>query len=96
MNKPSSCPNCEKRNLAFITEYHKCIWGQSAKMFLIIVFAMLIIGNINNIDTLIGLSLLAAMVFCSLQAYISYVESKTHVQCICKDCGYVWLHDNLY
>ena len=96
MSEPISCPYCNKRNIAFITEYHKCVWAKSVQIFCALITILLLFGTRNNFDTMIGIGILGVSTYLGIQCYISYVESKTHIQCICKECGYVWIHDRLY
>jgi hypothetical protein len=95
MSQPIICPHCDKRNIAIITEYHKANWAHCLQMLCILITAMLLLGYIGQ-EAFIGIAIAGGFVIIGIQCYIAYVESKTHIQCICKDCGYVWIHDSLY
>ena len=98
-----TCPKCGSRHLAFVTEYHKAIW---CRLFAILFKAMIIlllfesaviyIGEIltleshpefKNLPSLVTLGLLYGSFF----LFYILIESKTHIQAICKDCGHYWL-----
>lgn len=95
MNKPIICPNCNKRNIAIITEYHKANWARCIQMFCILVTVILLINYIGR-NTFTIIAIVGGISIIGLQCYIAYIESKTHIQCVCKDCGWVWIHDSLY
>lgn len=94
------CPYCKRReNIAFVTEYHK---ATICKIFssLILIIICIIIGDIvfaffhsptNTKITSIMLCLALSFVLFWLKIIEHIIESKTHVQAICKDCGHIWL-----
>ena len=91
--KPITCPHCQKRNLAFVTEYHKVIGG---RIGLVILLAFTILSYFVALKDEPGVFFVSAVLaIVSLIVYISILveESHTHVQAICKDCGYIWLLD---
>ncbi len=92
--KAIECPRCKSKEIAIITEYHKANWARCLLTLFILITGILAIlaygkENFTNILLVGGISILA------VQIYIADVESKTHIQCICKDCGWIWFHDNL-
>lgn len=91
---PIFCSRCGSLNLAFVTEYHKCLGARICQLLLagIILFAVLTnIGSKEWDDVLIVSFFSLALIF-FIQIAIIIAESKTHVQCVCRDCGNVWLH----
>ena len=96
MKNPIQCPECDSRNIALITEYHKSIFGRLLQWLSILITALLVFTNRNNKTAYITIAVIGIIIFLLIQAYVSYVESKTHVQCICKDCGWIWIHNFLY
>lgn len=100
---PIICPKCLSNNLFFVTEYHKCVWLRLLINVLFVLLFLSIINdilfiqqNINNINiknTLINIStisLLFLFLILIIKSIINYIESKTHIQAICKDCGHIW------
>lgn len=101
--KAHICPICGKREISYVTEYHKCFWERVLcavfTMLFWVCFALviiktvdgLIIGKAIEIDTEF---LFPAIVFLlgNLFGKISIIrqESKTHAQAICKTCGHIW------
>lgn len=100
--KPITCPRCGSRELAFVTEYHKATCCRIFSMIIAALFtflsALLIyqfledplnlpsdIMTFGAIDTLLGCGLLI------LKIFQYFIESQTHVQAICRDCGRLWL-----
>ena len=92
--KPIVCPHCKSKELAFVTEAHKAIVARVFELLCIFFGFVVILGSWNDLEgatfTLLYLSISVLL----LRIYIFYAESKTHVQCICKECGNVWLHDS--
>lgn len=97
--KPIVCPRCGSRSIAFVTEYHKAI---VSKVFLfILVFIMVFnYGSIlirgitfQNADFSLVIEILLGIFTLCLAIHIFIVESKTHVQGICRNCGNLWLLD---
>lgn len=101
--KQISCPFCGSRKVSFVTEYHKSIWGRFfSTVFLAILIFLLFDSGIAYLgDVLSGESdlkfrnIVSIVVFLILYAISTvvyhYIESKTHIQAICKDCSYLWL-----
>lgn len=90
---PIACPHCKSKNLAYVTEYHKCIGAYILQM---ITFLCAILSGVVAFKTQ-EISATIALIFCIffmfvIQVYIFTNESRTHVQCVCKDCGHTWLH----
>ena len=89
-HEPILCPRCRSNNLAFITEYHKEIKGRIVQLLLFIYFAIAAVYSIR--DDFDDFPVVALILIIVLHVAINASESKTHVQCICKDCGRTWLH----
>ena len=91
--KPITCPKCNSTHLAIITEYHKSIGLRAIEVILLISLVIIGFDFIQNPEPekssfLLFLLLVYAFVF----ILRIIVESKTHVQCVCRDCGKTWLH----
>ena len=89
---PIMCPHCKSKNLAFVTEYHKSIGGRIVALILLAFTVLLAFLGIKQdnlafiaVSAMFGFSVLLLVIF------IIIAESKTHIQCICKDCGFDWL-----
>lgn len=96
--KPIICPRCKSKEINTITEYHKSLLCRTIKTILLIIITWIVFSNIKNI--LAGeISNIAYLFFVLIPAFFlteiaqQIIESKTHIQCICKDCGNHWLHD---
>lgn len=95
--KPIICPHCGRTNLAFVTEYHKSYSARIVKFifgFILILFGLDYLAALISLkggDDSVGGMLFFAMVFFIAQGVQDYIESRTHVQGICKDCGHLWL-----
>lgn len=95
---PITCPYCGSREIAFVTEYHKCIGARI--FFILLTAATIFIAYMNFQDSLRGITpsegLIALMFILAVFAIFLLIgvfvaESKTHVQAICKNCGTLWL-----
>ncbi len=95
---PITCPRCGSKELAFVTEYHKCVL---VKFIANIILASIVLILVFNLSTLISqgvgqyitpVIILTALYICC-QIYILAVESRTHVKAICQNCGNLWLLD---
>ena len=94
--QPITCPRCGSRSLAFVTEYHKEIFLKIAQM---ICTVLLIVIAVSDIDYLFSEhperlveETIPLIIFIGLFSIARHlIESKTHVQAICKDCGNLWL-----
>lgn len=92
------CPHCQGIDLSFVTEYHKSYITRILRaLFKFLLFLCIL----NCAVTLVSMELpndasLVAIILLQLAISITngieeYIESKTHVQAICKDCGHLWL-----
>lgn len=89
---PIMCPHCKSKNLAFITEYHKSIGGRILfSLFLTVSIALLLFLFKDYTEILMVLDIIATILTLITGIYVVVVESETHIQCICKDCGFDWL-----
>lgn len=95
---PITCPRCGKREIAFVTEYHQSIACRIVCAiltgiiigFLFSVFETTSSGfQINRDKVAIVVLLLFVLVIIKIVQY--FIESQTHVQAICRDCGCLWL-----
>ena len=90
--EPIVCPCCKSKNLAFITEYHKAIGAKVLEAIFLFITIVILISSGFDFEE-VG-PIFVCFIFATLitHLYIAMTESKTHVQCICKDCGHTWLH----
>lgn len=97
--QPITCPRCGSRELAFVTEYHKTTYARLVcNIFLAIIAIVFLTVDLPNLfsNTDSGEISLITYIACGMfilfiKIYIYLIESKTHVQSICKDCGNIWL-----
>lgn len=94
------CPVCGCRELAFVSEYHREIGLHLARdLALLGILGMLIKDFIDILQTkasnwgdgwfIAGFVLLALLaLFLHIKILIS--ESRSHIQAICRDCGFTW------
>lgn len=91
-HSPISCPHCKSTNLAFITEYHKSIGGRILFVLSLAVTVIIALFALQDFSRdSIGAIITFALPTIFIGIYITIVESKTNIQCICKDCGHDWL-----
>lgn len=91
------CPKCGSKEIAFVTEYHKCLGARislaiTATLFpLLCIFAIVLLGfyEARGIIALLGF-LFGTGIITSIICII-VIESRTHVQAICRNCGNLWL-----
>lgn len=94
-----TCPICGSRAIAFVTEYHKCIFAKIAQFVFLIITAFCVFGYFtdklkgNSDSAYIVIAIISAIFTLAFTLYIFYEESKTHVRAICRDCGNLWLLD---
>lgn len=97
---PITCPKCGCSEIAFVTEYHKCLAARiifSLIAILLPAFCCAIFfteGSIfaiarDGISTMIIIFSVIGLLVTKLLIII--IESKTHVQAICRNCGKLWL-----
>lgn len=107
--KPITCPICGSRELAFVTEYHKAIGLKIFLGFLKAALFLTWIGVIFSFfenpatgfskelrltgNVIVPISIAILLLMAIVKGIIISVESKTHVQSICKNCGNLWLLD---
>lgn len=92
---PIICAHCRSNNLAFVTEYHREIGLQIFAFIVGILTAILAlyVFSSQRYDNSLVVLIFLALLFVALEIIILINESKTHVECICKDCGHTWLHN---
>lgn len=95
-HKPIVCPVCGSREIAFITDHHKCVILKAVCQFIIAIILITFALNIKN--ALEGkysfLAILILIPFYLIFSMIIYsTESTTHAKAICRDCGKIWLID---
>ena len=96
------CPKCGSREVAFVTEYHKCIYLRIITLVLAVILIILLrfvcqksifdfftSGVVDGSGYFFLFSF--GIVILGLIIAIWIAESKTHVQGICRDCGHIWL-----
>ena len=98
--KPITCPRCGSRELAFVTEYHKATCSRIFSTILFIIFCAFGIFIIPeflsepftfNDPEAVFVFVSAGLGALTLKIIQHSIESKTHVQAICRDCGRLWL-----
>ncbi len=92
--KPIVCPHCKSKELAFVSEAHKAIVARIFEILCIFFGFVVVLGSLNDLEGAIFALITFSIIVLCLRIYIFYAESKTHVQCICKECGNLWLHDS--
>ena len=101
-HKPITCPKCGGACLSFVTEYHQANLMRFIHSIIKVFFFIYLFMFINeNLMRLVGtgekpnpspvIVLFVLTEFAKL--IVNYIESKTHPQAICRDCGNVWLLD---
>lgn len=93
---PVSCPRCGNTTIAFVTEYHKSIFLRAIERILLAILFFVAISNFHYIFTTEYERFADSILFIFIaQTIISllrfFIESKTHVQAICKACSHLWL-----
>lgn len=86
------CPICGNEEIAFVSENHKCIGVRIFQLVLIIIALTIATYCKWKLKSTGYIALVFSIPMLITQAYIYCTESRSHVQCICKECGYVWLH----
>ena len=87
------CPHCESKNLAYVAEYHKVIGARVLQLILGFIFFVVLISGIEDLEDISPILIILLVAILIVQLYILAVESRTHVKCVCKDCGKTWIHD---
>ena len=96
--KPVTCPRCKGKEISFVTEYHKSLTCRTFEVIIIATIIGIFIDKFENSlqgvisDTGFIIPILAFFLICTEIAK-HYIESKTNIQCVCKNCGWVWLHN---
>lgn len=97
------CPKCNSVSIAFVTEYHKAIGWRVILFIVNALFVAIIISMLEHafseyeniwkgfFKDFYPAFLIYAFIFFICKISISTIESHTHVQAICRDCGYLWL-----
>ena len=96
LDKKITCPNCKSHEIAFVTEYHKVPAIRILEYIIIFIFIIMLIPEIPKIlagDSDAVELIFFVILFVIIRIIRHSIESRTHVECICKDCGKVWLHD---
>lgn len=96
--KPIVCPRCKNKDITIITEYHKSLFCRIIKAICLIALVTLAIYYFfemrdKNKQLPIPIIIILAVAYVTAECVQQYMESKTHIQCICKDCGNYWLHN---
>lgn len=90
---PIRCPICGNLELAYVTEYHKCIGARiGMALFAALTIVCLVLGFTNpqmaQATTIFALILIALTAFLYICVLIN--ESRTGVKAICPKCGHKW------
>ncbi len=101
---PVHCPRCKSRSVKFLAEYHKCLWLRIlTPLFFFIACCFLFYGMVESLFFVLSgqendeagkyiLGCIFGIISFIFYSIRIYRESKTHVQCVCPDCGKVWIH----
>lgn len=99
---PVHCPHCKSKNIKFLPEYHKCLLLRilTTLLFSMACFfffygmaeALSLPNKDNNASSWYTIGAIFGVFAFILYSIRIVRESKTHVQCVCPDCGYVWIH----
>ena len=94
--RPVICPKCGSKEIAIITDYHKCIWMKVITNCVIVAIIISFTFELTKLNKgefdytiIVGLMI----VYIALSIIIYFTESKTHAKAICRDCGHIWLLD---
>lgn len=96
--KPIICKRCKSKEITIITEYHKSIFCRILKAVCLIVLITLTSYYLlklrdENKQIPTAFIIIPAITYAITECVQQYIESKTNIQCICKDCGNYWLHN---
>ena len=98
--KPITCPRCKSKEIAIIPEAHKAIICRILKYIFFLCMLYQIFPTVSAIfeQTYTETNGFAVIIFAffSLVFEIAqlYIESKTYIQCVCRDCGNYWIHND--
>lgn len=90
------CPHCKGDDLSFVTEYHRANALRFFEMLCIAILIFTVVSNLSDlskINSRMGVLLITIISWFIFYAARCFVESKTHVQAICRTCGNMWLLD---
>lgn len=97
---PITCPNCGSREIAYVTEYHKCVLLKIINSIIVVIAIIQLFKSIssffeNTDDSTLNsfLLIILPVIYILIQIIIFFTESRTHVRAICKNCGNLWLLD---
>lgn len=102
---PIECPKCKSQNIAYLPDIHKCLGLRIFSYIVLTIGILIICGNAANkqvttIDELFTLIInsieqfiVPIFFFIVIRIIIIFKENKTHVKCVCKDCGTIWIFD---
>ena len=86
------CPHCHFDDLAFVTEYHRARLLRFLEIvFLFISVAVLTVNIVDIKASYLEVLPVPAILWLFFYIIRCNVESKTHVQAICRVCGEIWL-----
>lgn len=92
--KPIRCPSCNSREIAFVTEYHRCI-GLRILFYFMLAVCFVICGlefsNFIKGGEVSYMFFVFPIILIAIRVIISVIESHTHVLGICRDCGCQWI-----
>lgn len=93
--KPIICPDCGSREIAIITDYHKCIALKFLLNLIIAIAFLILVYDLKKITAgEVNPGFMVLLLAYSVVSIIVYIiESKTHAKAICRDCGKIWLID---
>lgn len=100
-HNPITCSTCGSRDIAYVAETHRSIFLRFFSLIFLGICVWLIskaiitlLGNPEaDVSISFGFGGICFIVFLCFQISVFFSEARSHVKCVCKDCGDVWLHD---
>ncbi len=94
---PTICPKCGKQEIVFLTEHHKCLAARIFQSAIFVAFSIIFIVFIQDLFTTQSeqnlsfylMGLIVAFSICQIAKHV--IENQTHIQCVCRNCGNIWL-----
>ena len=94
-----TCPVCGSRAIAFVTDYHKCVFAKIFQFISLAITIFCVLGYFtekakgNSDIGYLAIAVFSALFALAATLYIFSTESKTHIRAICRDCGNLWYLD---
>ena len=96
---PIHCHLCGSENIEFVAEYHKAVFLRilaSVSILLAVIFSIDIISDIFHLKEHLNTApiIISLVAYVILKSIIYFVENRTHIKAICRDCGNIWVLEN--